>query len=36
VMVFRCDNLDATISAPTRAAINPVSPVNLYDQRPDG
>ncbi len=33
VMVFRCDNLDSTISALTRAGINPVSPVNLYDQR---
>ena len=35
VMVFRCDNLDATISALTRAGINPVSPVDLYDQRPE-
>ena len=33
VMVFRVDDLDATISVLTRAGINPVSPVNLYDQR---
>ena len=35
VMVFRFGDLDATISALTRAGINPVSPVNLYDQRPE-
>jgi hypothetical protein len=31
VMVLRFDNLDAAIAALTRAGINPVSPVNLYD-----
>jgi len=35
VMVLRVDDLDATISVLTRAGINPVSPVNLYDQRPE-
>ena len=33
VLVFRFDDVDAAISALTRAGINPVSPVNLYDQR---
>jgi len=31
VLVFRFDDLDAAISALTRAGINPVSPINLYD-----
>ena len=31
VLVFRFDNLDAAITALTRAGINPVSPINLYD-----
>jgi len=31
VLVFRFDDLDAAISGLTRAGINPVSPVNLYD-----
>ena len=32
MMVFRFDNIDVAISALTRAAINPVSPINLYDR----
>jgi len=32
VMVFRFDDLDAAITALTRAAINPVSPITLYDR----
>jgi hypothetical protein len=32
VLVFRFDDLDAAISALTRAGINPVSPINLYDR----
>ncbi|MHC4401918.1 MAG: ACT domain-containing protein [Planctomycetota bacterium] len=32
VLVFRFDDLDAAISAMTRAGINPVSPINLYDR----
>jgi hypothetical protein len=31
VLVFRFDNLDAAIAALTRAGINPVSPINLYE-----
>jgi hypothetical protein len=31
VLVFRFDDLDAAISALTRAGINPVSPIHLYD-----
>ena len=31
VLVFRFDDLDAAIAALTRAGINPVSPVTLYD-----
>jgi len=31
VLVFRFDDLDAAISALTRAGINPVSPILLYD-----
>lgn len=32
VLVFRFDDLDAAISALTRAGVNPVSPIYLYDQ----
>ena len=32
VLVFRFDDVDAAISALTRAGINPVSPVDLYDR----
>ena len=32
VLVFRFDDLDAAISALTRAGINPVSPIHLYDR----
>jgi len=32
VLVFRFDDLDAAISALTRAGINPVSPIMLYDR----
>ena len=31
VMIFAFDDLDAAIFALTRAGINPVSPVSLYD-----
>lgn len=31
VLVFRFDDLDAAISALTRAGINPVSPITLYE-----
>jgi len=31
MLVFRFDDLDAAISALTRAGINPVSPIDLYD-----
>jgi len=31
VLVFRFDDLDAAISALTRAGVNPVSPITLYD-----
>ena len=31
VLVFRFDDLDAAITALTRAGINPVSPITLYD-----
>ena len=31
VLVFRFNDLDAAISALTRAGINPVSPISLYD-----
>jgi len=31
VLVFRFDDLDAAITSLTRAGINPVSPINLYD-----
>jgi hypothetical protein len=31
VLVFRFDNLDAAIVALTRAGINPVSPISLYE-----
>jgi len=33
VLVFRFDDLDAAICSLTRAGINPVSPINLYDLR---
>jgi hypothetical protein len=36
VMVFGFDNLDAAIFALTRAGINPVSPVTLYDSLDEG
>jgi hypothetical protein len=32
VLVFRFADLDAAISALTRAGINPVSPIDLYDR----
>jgi len=32
VLVFRFDDLDAAITALTRAGINPVTPINLYDR----
>ncbi len=32
VLVFRFDDLDAAISALTRAGVNPVSPIHLYDR----
>lgn len=32
VLVFRFDNLDAAITALTRAGINPVSPIHLYER----
>ena len=32
VLVFRFDDLDAAITALTRAGINPVSPIHLYDR----
>jgi len=31
VLVFRFDDLDAAITALTRAGINPVSPIDLYE-----
>ena len=31
VLIFRFDDLDSAITALTRAGINPVSPINLYD-----
>jgi hypothetical protein len=31
MLVFRFDDLDAAISALTRAGINPVTPIGLYD-----
>jgi hypothetical protein len=31
VLVFRFDDLDAAITALTRAGVNPVSPIHLYD-----
>jgi hypothetical protein len=31
VLVFRLSDLDAAITALTRAGINPVSPIDLYD-----
>jgi hypothetical protein len=31
VLVFRFDDVDAAITAMTRAGINPVSPITLYD-----
>jgi hypothetical protein len=31
VLVFRFDDLDSAITALTRAGINPVSPIHLYD-----
>ena len=31
VLVFRFDDLDAAITALTRAGVNPVSPIDLYD-----
>ena len=36
VLVFRFDDLDTAISALTRAGINPVSPIVLYDQLEEG
>lgn len=36
VLVFRFDDLDAAISALTRAGINPVSPIVLYDRLEEG
>jgi len=35
VLVFRFDDLDAAITALTRAGINPVSPIDLYDRLED-
>jgi len=35
VLVFRFDDVDAAITALTRAGINPVSPVTLYDHLDD-
>ena len=32
MLVFRFDDFDAAISALTRAGINPVSPIDLYDR----
>jgi hypothetical protein len=32
VLIFRFDKLDAAISALTRAGVNPVSPIDLYDR----
>ncbi len=32
VMILRFDNMDAAIAALTRAGINPVTPINLYDR----
>ncbi len=32
VLVFRFDDLDAAITALTRAGVNPVSPINLYER----
>ena len=32
VMIFRLSDLDAAISALTRASVNPVSPINIYDR----
>ena len=32
VLVFRFDDVDAAISGLTRAGVNPVSPVTLYDR----
>ena len=32
VLVFRFDDLDAAITTLTRAGINPVSPIDLYDR----
>ncbi len=32
VLVFRFDDLDAAITALTRAGINPVTPISLYDR----
>ena len=36
VLVFRFDDLDAAISGLTRAGINPVSPIDLYDHLEEG
>jgi len=36
VLVFRLGDLDAAISALTRAGINPVSPIHLYDHLEEG
>ena len=35
VMVFRFTDLDAAITALTRAGVNPVSPINIYDRLED-
>ena len=35
VLVFSFDNLDAAITALTRAGINPVAPIHLYDRLDD-
>jgi hypothetical protein len=36
VLVFRFDDLDTAITALTRAGINPVSPISLYDRLEEG
>lgn len=36
VLVFRFNDLDAAIKAMTRAGINPVSPISLYDRLEEG
>jgi len=36
VLVLRFDDVDAAITALTRAGVNPVSPVHLYDRLEEG